>query len=55
MTKKKKKKKKNSIKKNKFKNISSYIIKKDTAQEEEFERENDKRQIDLYCIINIQN
>lgn len=35
-------------KKNKCKNVSSYIIKKDSAQEEEFERENDKRQIALY-------
>ena len=30
------------------KNISSYIIKKDSAQEEEIERENDKRQTELY-------
>ena len=35
-------------KKNKYKNISSYIIKKDNNQEEEIERENDKRQIELY-------
>ena len=35
-------------KKSKYKNISSYIIKKDTAQEEEIERENNQRQIELY-------
>ena len=34
--------------KNKYKNISSYIIKKDNMQEEEIERENNKRQITLY-------
>ena len=35
-------------KKSKYKNISSYIIKKDSIQEKEIERENDKRQIGLY-------
>ena len=35
-------------KKTKYKNISSYIIKKDSFQEKEIERENDKRQIALY-------
>ena len=38
----------NENEKNKYKNISSYIIKKDSTQEEQIERENDKRQIELY-------
>ena len=39
---------KDEDKKSKNKNISSYIIKKDSTQEEEIEKENDKKQIELY-------
>ena len=38
----------NKEEKKQYKNISSYIIKKDSTQEEEIERESNKRQIALY-------